>query len=1406
MKQHLLALPLLVLSASAGDAIAQSSLSCPTVSGDTSFSGTSLQTECSETNDTTCTTKSGINYDATTSVLKLPGSAGNFQGPPSAAVSANVYFAAPGDYDRDGWTDVAAADNTDKIYILRNQTITCGTTSCSGSTSVAPTVQTIAASWWNTLSNKRPAAFRTTTTTGGTALPLKAGVSASQRMSPMAAGDFDGDGWTDFVQISATYCASGCSGNDVASWPTAARLFLNTKNCRLTSQSSNFTPCGIGNLCTGQPANGACSGGSVTNGTPYTETQLSCTRTDRCPYYMPTFATYDLLTGAAESDAVGTTTTPTTTTPGNFGPIGHPVQNMVVLDWDGDGDLDFLFGHSGGTCPSGLCGTGFSTFYAGIDVWLNSCAQSAQWNATTKSCEGHIPRFSHAANTSACTASTCNNNQTLIPSTAHNTTTLAPNNHLGFDIAVDGDKRIPGFAYTDIDKDGDRDLVIGSPGCCSSNVAARLRVFRGTTNNKFSHMLDTANPIVLSTSSSNTTYKGFKGQLTAVFVSDFSGDGYPDIITGTDGFASQNQAYDSTLHGRTQYWKNTGNATNPFGTSWPSCSASPATCASCGSSCNPGHTTLLSDSGTNASATANLSVSPPTFGDFDMGLMLDYDHDPNNTLDMVMTNGNLVNEFYLFPNRASTSTVAACGSVASGTLPAPVDESTVSGACITPTASFPNSTSSITYYLTNEDPENYILACKQTQSGIVPSPCCVSFPNITGKTIRWKAVFDSNSSDDATSNPCTATGSASPTMSAVAANYTYSAASEHYRGGVVISDGVTYAGAFRQPGNRGSFYAIAAGDGTRYYDAAEEIDAMSTRWIYTASAVGTSITRLNFNTASASTLTGLLGSSASQIVTWVLSDRFGLGSTLSTVGAVINSTPAVLTPPFRPNWYAYLSSTDKQLYDTFATNHAARPTLALFASMDGMIHAIISPATTIASDPNAGREAWAFIPPNVAAGMSADYIASCPSGTCSSDTLTVTAYPDGSPTLLDYKKSNNTIATVALVGDGAGGKSMTALDVTNTITVSGSGSTASYTRVGPTPMWSQLPGGSAAGKAMSKPGVARVKINGAEKYVVVTGTGIDSADSNKGKIVAGIDLETGELLWQFETSCALTSDITIFETDDTGEPGSPTVDGLADRAVFADYCGYVYKVNPAQDLDGAFMGNSGYGSVSIGTSNGVARYALFTTTATSALGTSGSRPIVGALAAKTGSDGDMVLFFGTGGIESFDASKQNAFFAIYAKNGNIRGSGPNYPEGKILGDCTGSGADTKCEKFYGGVVLTSDTVILQKTRDPVITGEPGGCDFGQSKVQFRNIGSLTQTQEIDSIDGQPIAASSSPLYGDANAIYFATVSGKINRIGSPRASAAGADTTAGNMNQMASGAGVTTYDTPFTLIGWRVVL
>ena len=77
----------------------------------------------------------------------------------------------------------------------------------------------------------------------------------------------------------------------------------------------------------------------VTNGVVRSASSLSCANTNTCLTNMPTFAVYDLLSGAPESD-VGSNSVATTTNPGNFGPIGHSVANVVVLDWEGDGTFE----------------------------------------------------------------------------------------------------------------------------------------------------------------------------------------------------------------------------------------------------------------------------------------------------------------------------------------------------------------------------------------------------------------------------------------------------------------------------------------------------------------------------------------------------------------------------------------------------------------------------------------------------------------------------------------------------------------------------------------------------------------------------------------------------------------------------------------------------------------------------------------------------------------------------------------------------------------------------------------------------------------------------------------------------------------------------------------------------------
>ncbi|MCW5801960.1 MAG: VCBS repeat-containing protein [Deltaproteobacteria bacterium] len=981
------------------------------------------------------------------------------------------------------------------------------------------------------------------------------------------------------------------------------------------------------------------------------------------------------------------------------------VGNTIAVDYNKDGRMDVLIatGASGGS----------------VRILLNSCPGTMQANGVVL-CSSN-PVFTDGGNLIA---------------------NLNTGNS-GFGTNVSGGT--PAIAYADIDGDGLRDLVVGAPNCCSQ-ANYRLRIFKGCSGGSSctAGLENTASQSV-----------NFVGGATDVFIADFSLDGKPDLLVATDNFN-----YNPGNGGATYMWENNGTST-PF-------------------------------SGTPAVLTTHTATNT----DFDIGFIFDYDRDPAHTPDVMIADGNDAAKYYVLANRVSVKYVQ-CGDAASGVIDLGSltnQELVVTAARITPTFALNGGT--IAFYMSNEEPPNWVQASLCAGS---TTDYCVSFPKAVGSSVRWKAYMCSSS-----------TRTQTPTLSNVVAKFDYTQAKEHYRGGIVVSDGLAYVGAFKQPGDRGKFYAMNANmttvcDQSRgnavCWEAATKLDSQSdgARNIYTA--VGT--TRVDFTTANASnaSLRSLLKAadttSASSLISWVRGKRFGLNTTqvpTTRLGSIETSTPAVLTPPGRPSWYSYLTPLDRMRVDAFIAAKATRPKLVLFGSKDGMVHAVRTVPENI-TDARNGREEWAFIPPTVAANMLVDQSATAAanaSSTTGVNVAKIASYPDGSPTLADVHVGNGVYKTVALIAEGNGGRGLTALDVTDTVDA------ATGAVSGPQPMWSATPGDGEAGYAFARPVVARVQINGAERYLAIAGTGTDFADQldQKGRILVAYDLLTGAALWKFQTKCPLTSDIVVFETDSSAETGSPKIDGYADRVVFADKCGYVYKVAPNVDLGGAYQQNTGMGAILANTtSTGQKQYALFSTKLTSgALGA--DRPIAGTIGARTDASKRMVLFFGTGGLENVATTLTNHFYGVYADTGAIRS--------RIVGGCNASG---NCEKFYGGVVVTTDQVIFTRTIDPVIGS--GSCDLGKTTVQAVKLDDATGSFVTDFSNGVSSAVMGA-LYGDAGAIYFATLQGDVARIGTPRAGTAGADTSAGRAQGMGAGdpaSGSTVGTTaPFTLLGWRVVL
>ena len=1068
-----------------------------------------------------------------------------------------------------------------------------------------------------------------------------ANTAMSERPEYACAGDFDEDGWTDFI---------GAGNVD-----TIIRLYKNTT-------ANNPAP--------------------VDWNDP---TQL------RAPSFTPT------------AQLQGTTT--------SVSPLSAHIGGAVCGDFNGDQHQDFAFLSDNATSPDKpkqanmWLGNGDGTFRAAYKFVINlNQLQDLSWNhvgaAADYNGDGHLDMIWGLA--SGATAG--GKVQVFL-----NDGDLAqPKFTPGAILVEDADMGYRGptaVVYRDFDNDGIKDLIAGGPS------TLKLRLYPGLAGGG----VDTVNY-------QNIPFTN--GGTASIMAADFDMDGNIDIVVTTDNWHVHggSTAQDNHTGGYTYFYKNNG-TTTPFA------------------------------GGASVTITAHNDTA---IFDLDVGVIMDYDHDPQGTIDLVIADGNSVSNYHAVANRTLDDYVE-CGEIASGALDLgalATEEMIVTGGRLDPSTTVPGGTS-IAFFMANDDPPNWEPA----------NPCpddateyCTAFGDWSGRTVRWKAEMCSNASRDAT-----------PKISSVTVTYDYTLAEEHYRAGVVVHDGVAYVGAFRQPGERGHLYATNAGLSQTYWDAAEMLDSMpdAGRNIYTATT--DSAARLNFtvgNTGNISlqqTLNVATPAQAAAVVSWQRSARFGIANNpLSKLGSVVNSTPAVLSAPRLPGWYTLAEADDRSLVDGFVTANANRDIVVLFGSKDGALHAVRSIPTNINASAN-GQEAWAYIPPEVAYNLVSDMTSN-----------TITSYPDGSPTLADVVLDGN-LHTVALVSTGSGGKSTFALDVTDSTS--------------PQPLWQALPGGADAGSAHSKPAVARVKVGGVTRFYAIFGSGFalddQTAPFTKGRVVVAVDIDAGAEAWKFKTRCPLTSDIVAFETDDPDRPGDPpALDGYIDRVVFADACGYVYKVDPAKD-GGGWNDNAGLGSIDSGSVMGASTtaWALFSTAAAAPLNE--ERPIAGTIAARVDTSTRMVLFFGTGGLESTDPGLMNAFYAVYADTGAIRST--------LTGACTGG----LCEKFYGGVVVTSEQVILTRTVDPVIGQNT--CDFGSSKIEAYPLNFDPNNPDPDF--SQTInSASISSLYGSAGAVYLTTLSGDIVSVGTPRSPDAGGDTASG-----LGGSGGNPESMNMSLLGWRQI-
>jgi hypothetical protein len=671
------------------------------------------------------------------------------------------------------------------------------------------------------------------------------------------------------------------------------------------------------------------------------------------------------------------------------------------------------------------------------------------------------------------------------------------------------------------------------------------------------------------------------------------------------------------------------------------------------------------------------------------------------------------------------------------------------------------------------------------------SEFCVRLPKSAGRFFRWMALMDNSAG--------------APSITSVQPVIDYIQDDEHYRGGIAQHEGISYYGGFTQPGNIGQLYASSFDLTTVFWRARDRL-ASSTRRIFTAN--GTQ--RIAFEVGAEANLAPVLGRTepeVTSVVNWVRdAARFGIaGNPERRFGGVISSTPVVVARPEFPVWYFRVSPARRLDFLTFRDAKFARPPLVLYGAKDGMVHALHTDPLNVA-DSDLGKEAWAFIPSGIAARMADDF-----------DNNLISAFPDTWP-IYEHVVIGGQFATIAVFGHGRGGTGISAVNIDNSVIGDAVGG---YTVPGPQPLWEQIPQATSAtpaaaydpGLALNRPAIARVQLSTTdERYMVIAGTGLSYNDPDRinenGRIVIAYDAETGNPYWKFKTMCPLTTAISVFETNDQGEPTPPELDGSMDRAVFGDRCGYIYKIDLTAELAGGWT--PGIGGIPTEVIDGVQLSALFQT--------DNQRPVTGNIAVRAVFDDDttrVALFFGTGGLDEYPPFLQNTFYALAAAPEDAGDTNPaNLVFQRVLGACPTA---TSCEKFYGGVRVSPQRVFFSRVVEPPIGVGAASCDSqpGRTIIEARSlVGDIETAITQQPVDFPPVTVNgvmTNPLSG-SGPIFVAmgqnggpVFAGPGVGPGTPGPGAGPGGLRTGSNSVTVDQASLAKANAPMLILGWRQV-